>query len=132
MTKISHFSLLVRNQDEALAFYTQKLGFVITEQHKADDNTYYWLTIAPSQDSPICLSLLLPQTEEDHQIIGKQSGSIPLFVLLTDDCHKTINEFKAQGVEIIKEPTHEFWGIDALIKDLYGNIIDVCHQPENE
>lgn len=132
MTKISHFSLLVRNHDEALAFYTEKLGFVVTEAHKAPDNTWYWLTIAPTKESPVSLTLLLPQSPEDHAIIGKQSGSIPLFVLLTDDCHKTIAEFTAQGITIIKQPTNEFWGIDALIKDLYGNIIDICQPAEDD
>ncbi len=131
-TKLSHFSLLVHNQDEALTFYTEKLGFVITEAHKADDNTWYWLTIAPTKDSNISLSLLSPQTEEDRAIVGKQSGTIPLFVLLTDDCHKTIAEFAAKNVTIIKQPTNEFWGVDALIKDLYGNIIDVCQPSEHE
>lgn len=130
-TKISHFSLLVRNQDEALAFYTEKLGFVVTEGHRADDNTWYWLTIAPTKDSSVSLSLLLPQAKEDHALIGKQSGSIPLFVLLTDDCHKTTTELTAKGVTFIKQPTNEFWGIDALIKDLYGNIIDLCQPTEN-
>jgi predicted enzyme related to lactoylglutathione lyase len=132
MTKISHFSLLVRNQDEALAFYIEKLGFVVTEGHRAEDNTWYWLTIAPTIESPVSLSLLLPQTKEDHAIIGKQSGSIPLFVLLTDDCHKTAAQFTANGVEFVKQPTNEFWGIDALIKDLYGNIIDVCQPTEDD
>lgn len=130
--KLSHFSLLVHNQDEALAFYTEKLGFIITEAHKAPDNTWYWLTIAPTQDSAISLSLLLPQTEEDRAIVGKQSGSIPLFVVLVDDCHTTIAEFATKDITIIKQPTNEFWGIDALIKDLYGNIIDVCQQTEND
>jgi predicted enzyme related to lactoylglutathione lyase len=130
-SKLSHFSLLVHNQDEALAFYTEKLGFVVTEAHKAPDNSWYWLTIAPTKDSQISLSLLLPQTEEDRAIIGKQSGSIPLFVLLVDDCHTTITELAAKGVTIIKQPTNEFWGIDALIKDVYGNIIDVCQPTEH-
>jgi predicted enzyme related to lactoylglutathione lyase len=130
--KISHFSLLVRNQDEALAFYTEKLGFVVTEGHRAEDNTWYWLTIAPTKDSTVSLSLLLPQEPADHAIIGKQSGSIPLFVLLTDDCHKTAAQFTANGVEFVKQPTNEFWGIDALIKDLYGNIIDICQPTEDD
>src|SRR5947208_1644620 len=64
ITQISHFSLLVHNQDEAAAFYTEKLGFVVTEGHKAPDGTWYWLTLAPTKDSTVCLSLLLPQQEE--------------------------------------------------------------------
>lgn len=141
MPKISHFALLVRNQDEALAFYTEKLGFVVTESHKAPDNTYYWLTLAPSfakasdgtpsKESTVSLSLLLPQQPEEHALIGKQSGSIPLFVLLVEDCHKTAAEFAKKGVEFVKQPTNEFWGIDAVIKDLYGNLIDIC-QPSQE
>ena len=130
--RLSHFSLIVHNQDEALAFYTEKLGFVVTESHKAEDGTWYWLTIAPTKDSPISLSLLLPQTDEDKAIIGKQSGSIPLFVLLTDDCHTMARELTAKGVTFAKQPTNEFWGIDAIIKDLYGNLIDICQQPEDE
>jgi len=130
-SKLSHFSLLVHNQDEALAFYTEKLGFVVTEGHKAPDNSWYWLTIAPTKDSTVSLSLLLPQTEEDRALIGKQSGTIPLFVLLVDDCHKTAAEFAAKGIEFTKQPTSEFWGIDAVIKDLYGNLIDVCQPSED-
>ncbi len=131
-TRISHLSLIVRNQDEALAFYTEKLGFVVTEGHKAEDGTWYWLTIAPTKDSAVSLSLLLPQQPEDSAVIGKQSGSIPLFVLLTDDCHKTTQEFAAKGVTFTKQPTNEFWGIDAVIQDLYGNLIDICQPTEDE
>jgi len=126
MNKISHIALLVRNQEEAAAFYTEKLGFVITESHKAEDGTFYWLTVAPTKDSSVQFTLMLPQQEEEKALIGKQSGSIPFFVLSTDDCYKTIADFKAKGITVIKEPTSEFWGIDSVIKDLYGNLIDVC------
>jgi catechol 2,3-dioxygenase-like lactoylglutathione lyase family enzyme len=132
MNRISHISLIVHNQDEALAFYRDKLGFVVTEGHQAPDGTWFWLTVAPTKESPVSLSLLLPQEPTDSTIIGKQSGSIPLFVLLTDDCHKTAAEFAAKGVTFSKQPTNEFWGIDAVIKDLYGNLIDICQPTEDE
>jgi len=132
MNRISHISLIVHNQDEALVFYTEKLGFVVTEGHKAPDDTWYWLTIAPTKESPVSLSLLLPQANADKALIGKQSGSIPLFVLLTDDCHKTAEQFRTKGVEFVKQPTAEFWGIDAVCKDLYGNLIDLCQPAEDE
>ena len=132
MPKLSHFSLLVHNQDEALAFYTEKLGFILTEGHKApDNNSWYWLTIAPHKESTVSLSLLLPQQPEEHALIGKQSGSIPLFVLLVEDCHKTAAQLRDQGIEFVKQPTSEFWGIDAVIKDLYGNLIDICQPVEH-
>lgn len=132
MAHISHFSLLVRNQDEALTFYTEKLNFIITESHKAPDNTWYWITIAPTKESTVSLSLILPQQSEDLALIGKQSGNIPLFVLLVDDCHKTAAHFSTKGVDFVKHPTNEFWGIDAIIKDLYGNLIDICQPSENQ
>jgi catechol 2,3-dioxygenase-like lactoylglutathione lyase family enzyme len=132
MNKISHLSLLVHNQDDALAFYTEKLGFVITEAHKAEDGTWYWLTVAPTKDSSISLTLMLPQVEEDKALIGKQAGSIPFFCIMTDDCHATAAEFNKNGVEFVQEPQTEFWGINAILKDLYGNLVLLCQTPEEE
>ena len=128
---IGYVTLLVHNQDEACEFYTKKLGFVMVEGHQAPEGGWYWLTVAPSKNSPVVLTLMTPQAPEDSALVGKQSGSIPLLVLVTDDCQKTIDGYKKAGVTVIKEPTVEFWGTDALIKDLYGNIIDVC-QPAEE
>src|SRR5262249_44177890 len=131
MNRISHVTLIVHNQEDALAFYTEKLGFVVTESHKAEDGTYLWLTVAPTQESSVALTLMLPQAEEDKALIGKQSGSIPFFCLMTDDCHATAAAFSKKGVEFVKETTTEFWGINAILKDLYGNLILLC-QPVEE
>jgi len=51
--------------------------------------------------------------------------------LLTDDCHKTAQELAAKGVKFVKQPTSEFWGIDSVIEDLYGNKIDICQPVEH-
>ncbi len=126
ITPIGYTTLLVHNHDEACAFYTEKLGFVVTESHKAEDGTYYWLTIAPTKDSSPVLTLTLPQTEEDKALIGKQCGSTPLLVLRSNDCFKTAAELIAKGVTFVKQPVSEFWGIDSVIKDLYGNLIEIC------
>lgn len=131
MNKISHISLIVHNQEEACAFYTEKLGFVVVESHKAEDGTYLWLVVAPTKESPVVFTLMLPQAESDKALIGKQGGSMPFFILSTDDCYKTAAEFAAKGVEFVKQPTSEFWGIDSVFKDLYGNLIDLC-QPNEE
>ena len=130
MNSISHVTLIVQNQAEALAFYTEKLGFVVTESHKAEDDTYLWLTVAPTQNSSVSFTLMLPQAEEDKALIGKQSGSIPFFCIMTDDCHAMAAELSKKGVEFVKETTEEFWGINAIIKDLYGNLILLCQQVE--
>src|SRR5438128_1385519 len=108
---ISHITLLVHNQEEAARFYTEKLGFIITESHKAEDGTYLWLTIAPSEGTQSVFTLMLPQTEEEKALVGKQTGSIPLCVITTQDCYKTAAEYAQRGVTFTKEPTLEFWGI---------------------
>ena len=131
MNKISHVTLIVPNQEEACTFYTEKLGFVVTESHKAEDSTYYWLTVAPTKDSSVALTLMLPQAEEDKSLIGKQSGSIPFFCLSVDDCHTTAAEFSKKGVEFVQEPVTEFWGINAILKDPYGNLILLCQPVEH-
>lgn len=131
MNKISHISLIVHNQQEAADFYTEKLGFVVIESHKAEDGTYLWLVIAPTQESPVVFTLMSPQNESDKALVGKQGGSMPFFILSTDDCYTSAEEFSAKGVEFIKQPTAEFWGVDAIFKDLYGNLIDLCQPTEH-
>lgn len=126
INRIGHVSLIVADQEQAAQFYTEKYGFVITESHKAPEGGYYWITVAPCKESALEITLMLPTTAQDKALIGKQAGSIPLFVFLTDDCRKTCEELKARGVEFTKEPTDEFWGVDAICKDLYGNLIDIC------
>ncbi len=130
MNSISHVTLIVHNQEDARAFYIEKLGFVVTESHRAEDGTYLWLTVAPTKESSVSLTLMLPQTEEEKALIGKQSGSIPFFCLMTDNCHVTAAEFSKNGVEFVKEATEEFWGINAIVRDLYGNLILLCQQVE--
>lgn len=129
---ISHITLLVHDQEKAAQFYTEKLGFVITESHKLPEgNGYLWITVAPSKNATTMFTLVTPTNDEEKALVGKQAGSIPLCVLITDDCRTTAQEMQSRGVEFTKMPTDEFWGIDALCKDLYGNLIDIC-QPTKE
>lgn len=131
VTHVSHVTLLVHNQEEACAFYTEKLGFVVAESHKAEDGTYFWLTVGATKDAQTVLTLMLPQTEEEKALIGKQSGSIPFLCLATEDCHATAEEFANKGVEFVQETRTEFWGTNAIIKDLYGNLILLCQAAQD-
>ena len=128
---IGHITILVHNQSDAIEFYTKKFGFDIVESHKDEDGNWYWVTIAPKGSYATVFTLMAPTTDEERDLVGRQTGSIPLAVLLTDDCRKTAQELKNNGVTFIKEPTEEFWGVDALFTDLYGNIFDLC-QPADE
>lgn len=130
ITGIGHITILVHNQSAAVEFYTSKLGFDIVESHKDEDGAWYWVTVAPKDNHATVFTLMAPSTDEEKELVGKQTGAIPIAVLLTEDCRKTAQELKGRGITFIKEPTEEFWGVDALFTDLYGNIFDLCQPTE--
>jgi catechol 2,3-dioxygenase-like lactoylglutathione lyase family enzyme len=120
ITRVSHITLLVKNQDEALAFYKDKLGFKIHTDAMFGDSR--WLTIC-TDDAPnfeIAVALAAPG---DIELVGKQAGSYPLWGFETKDCIGTYNALKAKGVQFDGEPKVESWGTGASFKDLYGNMI---------
>jgi catechol 2,3-dioxygenase-like lactoylglutathione lyase family enzyme len=122
--KLSVVTLLVRDQDEALDFYVDKLSF-----EKRDDRSYgegfRWLTVAaPGQDEP-ALTLVKADTDEKRQAIGKQAAGQPLFVLETDDFDSTYQDMKSRGVEFAGEPENLPWGKEVVFRDLYGNLFDL-------
>jgi uncharacterized glyoxalase superfamily protein PhnB len=107
--------VLVRNQEEALRFYTEQLGF-----EKRTDITkdgYRWLTVAPPEQRELEIVLHKADTEESLRQVGKQD----FYVLYTDDCHKEYESLRARGVEFTRAPQDQPWGVDAGFLDLYGN-----------
>jgi catechol 2,3-dioxygenase-like lactoylglutathione lyase family enzyme len=132
---ITHSAVFVTDQDEALDFYVNKLGLEVAAD--VDMQIMRWLTVrVPGQPEREIL-LETPKnpmnTEEDAQeirdLLGK--GSMGLgFILTTDDCHKTYEELKAKGVEFTEEPTERFYGIDAGIRDPFGNAIRLTQPAE--
>ncbi|NYE56484.1 VOC family protein [Carboxydothermus ferrireducens] len=124
--KLSHVTLFVRDQEEALAWYTEKLGFV-----KREDNNFghgvRWLTISPANQPEIEFVLFKPfgeKAEEQLKLVGKNGT----WVFLTSDCRKTCEELAARGVEIVSPPQEVPWGVSALFKDLYGNIYNLVER----
>jgi len=115
------FTLKVRNQEEALAFYTEKLGF----EKRADTSMgggMRWLTIAP-RDSKVEFVLQPPdwfQGEEREQHIAG-IGKSPTIVFRVGNCSETCATLSERGVEIIDPATDTGYGVQAVIKDLYGN-----------
>ena len=126
ITKLSHAGLLVRDQKQAYDVYVNKLGFKV-HTDVTMDNGYRWLTISPPNqpDLEIVLSEpvepmfpadLIPHV---HALLDKDAMSGGVWE--ADDCHKTYKDLKAKGIEFIKPPTKEFYGIEALFKDGCGN-----------
>lgn len=109
--KVSTVTIAVNDQDEALTWFTQMLGF-----EKRVDQTgegFRWLTVAPPQQTEV--EFLLAAWFPDH--VGKNAT----WVLSTRDCQGGYEELKDRGVEFTQEPQAKPWGIEAVFVDLYGN-----------
>jgi len=127
MKALSLMSVLVDDQDRALSFYRDKLGFVVAEDVPFGKER--WLTVRAPGDQTVALSLNLAQSEEDRKVIGKQAGSKPLFALATDDCLGDYRRMKSAGVNFLSEPKVESYGTGVTLQDLYGNKIYLNQEP---
>ena len=112
---------MVQDYDTAIQFYTQKLGFEVSEDLAFGDNR--WVTLKLAHTPECNVSLALAKTQEDHVLVGKQAGSFPLLGLGTDDCLGDYNRMKELGVKFHGEPQAGPWGTGVLLEDLYGNKI---------
>lgn len=127
ITKITNITLFVNNQDDALNFYSNILGFKI-HTDAIMGKGFRWLTICLKNQPDVEIALMPASTPEEKALVGKQAASIPLLCLQTDDCKKDYDLLKAKGVVFIDEPKEESWGISATCKDLYGNLLFI-NQP---
>jgi catechol 2,3-dioxygenase-like lactoylglutathione lyase family enzyme len=120
---LAHIALVVRDYDEAIRFYTDKLNFRLIEDTRLSD-TKRWVIIAPPGSSGC--SLLLARAANDEQLlcIGRQTGGRVFLFLHTDDFQRDYNTMIAKGVHFIREPQQEAYGTVAVFEDLYGNLWD--------
>jgi catechol 2,3-dioxygenase-like lactoylglutathione lyase family enzyme len=122
--KVSHVTLLVRDQDEALEFYTGKLGFK-TRYDMTMPEGFRWLTVAPPGQPDFEVILMKADSAESENGVGRQAPGSLLFIVATDDCRADYAALKAKGVEFLGEPTERPWGLEAMFRDLYGNLLDL-------
>lgn len=121
---IGAISLLVRDYDEAIAYYTQKLGFALLEDTPRGGGKR-WVRVAPRGAAET--SLLLAKAANERQIaqVGDQMGGRVGFFLHTDDFRRDHAAMSAQGVKFVEEPREESYGTVAVFEDLYGNRWDL-------
>lgn len=105
ITNVTHLTLFVENQGKALAFYTEKLGFVLHTD--AAFGPMRWLTISPSENKNYEISLMLTQTADEKALVGKQAAQKPLFCVSTNDCKATVKTLKENGVTFIQDVQEE-------------------------
>jgi catechol 2,3-dioxygenase-like lactoylglutathione lyase family enzyme len=125
ITKLALVTVIVRDQDEAVRFFTEKLGFV----KRSDDSSmpgFRWLTVSPKDQRYPEITLLKPgppfhdedRVKELLDLVGKN----PTWTFNTDDCRKDYADLKSRGVKFLAEPEEKPYGIEALFEDLYGNM----------
>jgi catechol 2,3-dioxygenase-like lactoylglutathione lyase family enzyme len=125
--RLCHTTIFVLDQEASKDFYVNKLGFDVNTDVTMD-NGYRWLTISPKgqKDMEIILMAVGPGSGYDDETSGHlqwllNHGKLGAGVWSTADCRKTYEELKAKGVEFTKEPTEEFYAIEAVFKDNSGN-----------
>ncbi len=126
ISSMSHAALYVHDQDEALAFYTEKLGFEVRTDMTMDG--FRWLTVGPKDQTnlQIVLMKLAPSPMMDEATVTQMKellskGAFGAGVFNTADCKATYEELKARGVEFMGEPQERPYGIEAMFKDNSGN-----------
>lgn len=124
---IAHISLLVRDYDEAIDFYTRAMGFVLTEDTVMDPEKR-WVTLSPSAHGGCSILLARAKNERQAERIGDQTGGRVFLFLHTDDFERDFNRLKEHQVKIIRGPAVESWGTVAVFEDLYGNQWDLIQK----
>tara|TARA_Y100001001_G_C7870361_1_gene260974 strand:- start:217 stop:633 length:417 start_codon:yes stop_codon:yes gene_type:complete len=127
--RIAHIALVVRDYDEAIQFYTQKLDFVLLEDTKIDEFKR-WVVIAPSGAKECSLLLAKAANEKQLNIVGSQTGGRVGFFLFTDDFNRGYDKLVNRGVTFVRPPKKEPYGIVAVFQDLYGNLWDLLEPNE--
>jgi len=121
---IGSITLLVRDYDEAIAYYTRALGFELLEDTPLGDGKR-WVRVAPAGTNETALLLARASTEGQSAHVGNQSGGRVGFFLHTDDFHRDHAAMTARGVHFLEAPRSEPYGDVAVFEDLYGNRWDL-------
>lgn len=122
--KIGYVALLVRDYDEAIAWFTTALGFTVVEDTRLSEVKRWVLVAPPGGQSPSVL-LARAATPEQHTRIGNQTGGRVFLFLHTDDFARDYAAMKARGVRFIRDPSEESYGTVAVFEDLYANKWDL-------
>jgi uncharacterized glyoxalase superfamily protein PhnB len=121
---ISQLALVVRDYDEAIAFYRDKLHFDLVEDTILSE-TKRWVIMAPKGPAGCRLLLAKAANEEQLSRVGNQTGGRVFLFLHTDNLQRDYENLVSHGVQIIREPVIETWGKVLVFADLYGNLWDL-------
>ena len=122
---IVHVALVVRDYDEAIAFFTRTLSFTLVEDTYIPEQDKRWVLVAPPGSTGTTLLLARPSHPGQDAFVGNQTGGRVTFFLGTDDFHRDYEAMVSRGVVFVRPPRTESYGTVAVFKDLYGNLWDL-------
>jgi len=122
---ILHVALIVRDYDDAIEFYCNKLNFTLIDDTYQPEQDKRWVVVSPPGRGGTNLLLARAATPEQEKFIGNQSGGRVFLFLQTDNFQRDYDSMREAGVTFAREPKQEEYGTVAVFKDLYGNLWDL-------
>ena len=122
---IVHVALVVRDYDEAIAFYTQKLHFRLVEDQFQPEQNKRWVVVAPPESTGTTLLLARASKPDQEPFIGNQAGGRVFLFLSTDDFWRDYRRMVNDGIRFVRPPSEQPYGVVAVFEDLYGNRWDL-------
>jgi catechol 2,3-dioxygenase-like lactoylglutathione lyase family enzyme len=127
VNRLTLFKVFVSDQEEALRFYVEKLGFRVAEDKLLGD--YRWLLVQAPDNHDVSLNLEFARTGEEKALVGRQAAAQPLFSISTDNCIRDYDDLKRRGVQFEGAPNVMPYGTGVMMQDLYGNKIYLNQDP---
>lgn len=128
--RIAHIALVVKDYDDAIEFYTDKLDFKLLEDSRIDEKKR-WVLVAPPGAKECGLILAKAVNKKQTESIGNQTGGRVGFFLFTDDFWRDYNRMLERDISFVRPPTEFEYGTVAVFEDLYGNLWDLIEPNEN-
>lgn len=127
---ILYISLVVRDYDEAIEFYTKKLNFTLLEDEYQPEQDKRWVSVAPPGSTGTRLLLARASKPIQEPFIGNQAGGRVFLFLNTDDFWRDYQRMQSIGIKFIREPKEASYGTVAVFEDLYGNLWDLVQMTD--
>jgi catechol 2,3-dioxygenase-like lactoylglutathione lyase family enzyme len=121
MKRVTLVKVFVTDQEAALRFYVELLGFEVAEDRRMGD--YRWLLVKAPDNQEFSINLEVAKTSEEKALVGRQAAGQPLFSIATDNCQRDYDDMKGRGVQFEGEPKTMPYGTGVMLKDLHGNKI---------
>ena len=126
--RLAHVAIVVKDYDEAIDFYSKKLGFKLIEDTKLTEDKR-WVLLSPIGHNSCSILLAKAANDRQNSSIGNQTGGRVFLFLYTDDFSTDYNQMIQNQIRFIRQPKNEEYGIVAVFEDLYGNLWDLI-QPK--